>query len=75
MYSVYNNSDSWQMLHSALCGGTIFDVDERRHGILDKSLIAKFASSNHQECAHNTMPFVWILRHVGFEFVQVLELV
>ena len=74
---MYNTSDSspGNMSQSVLCGGTIFDVDERRPGIPDKSLIAKFASSNQQERAHNTTPFVWVLRHVGFEFMQVLELV
>ena len=70
---MYNTSDSspGKMSQSALCGGTTFDVDKRRRGIPDKSLIANFASSNQQERAHNTTPFVWILRQVGFEFVQV----
>ena len=74
---MYNISDSspGKMSHTVLCGGTIFDIDERRRGILDKSLTAKFASINQQERANNITPFVWILKHVGFEFVQVLELV
>ena len=56
---MYNISDSspGKMSHSALCGGTIFDVDERRRGVPDKSLTAKFASINQQERAHNTTPF------------------
>ena len=62
------------MSQTTLCGGTIFDVDERYHGISDKSQIEKFASSNQQEPVYNTTPFVSILRHIGFEFVQVLGL-
>ena len=48
---MYNTSDSLpgKMSQSAQCGGTTLNVDKRRRGIPDKSLIAKFASINQQE--------------------------
>ena len=74
---MYNTSNSLpvKMLQSVLFAGTILNVEKRRCDILDMSLNANFASTNQQECVHNTMSFVWILKHVGFEFVQVLEFV
>ena len=77
MYSMYNTSNSspGKMLQSVPFTDTMSDVDKRRCDMLDTSMNGKFASSNQQERVHNIKPFVWILRHVGFEFVQVLEFV
>ena len=59
---------------SELYTGPILHIDKMSRVILGMSLNEKFASSNQQERVHNTTPFIWLLRYVGFEFMQVFEL-